>query len=465
MKTDKIQLIDFFTIIIRRRKLFLVNMASVGLIALLITLFLPKWYESKAIVLPPMTESLSFGLGSLSSLAGAMMGPSGYELPMLATRSDVYKTMLESRRMYKTVIEQNDLYSVYKEKNLDLAIRKLKKNLKIDVGPDASLSISFEAKENPEFAAQVANSFVSTLDRINTQTLQNKARDTRQFIEGRLDEAKVDLANAEIDFSQNFSEDIISGWFTSRIKLYFGSTLVDSEQKAWSFSAFRFSESFGSLSNYDKSEYSLDHYATDYCTGTGGLWGYYEKNATIDAGDLLLEIPSTQGADTARGGEVIYLGGNSSYDGYTYGQFRAAIKMNISNENVLGAFWLWDISPAENSIVMEIWENESQGYIQIDCNVCVDGNSTNIGSYAVPSTVDLSSEYYVYIIEWNENYIKYYFNGNVIVTTSSGDPIPDVPLSPSISYRTIPWNGNCPDQPSFLPPNNQNTLRTSWAAY
>jgi uncharacterized protein involved in exopolysaccharide biosynthesis len=250
MKTDKIQLIDFFTIIIRRRKLFLVNMASVGLVALLITLFLPKWYESKAIVLPPMTESLSFGLGSLSSLAGAMMGPSGYELPMLATRSDVYKTMLESRRMYKTVIEQNDLYSVYKEKNLDLAIRKLKKNLKIDVGSDASLSISFEAKENPEFAAQVANSFVSTLDRINTQTLQNKARDTRQFIQGRLDEAKVDLANAE-EALKKFQEenntisieeqtkatiegaaDILAQYMTTKIELGVSQKYMDSSHNS-----------------------------------------------------------------------------------------------------------------------------------------------------------------------------------------------------------------------------------------
>ncbi len=199
MNSGKSRFLELLATIIKRRRLVYVNVIVVGIASLIVSLLLPKWYKAEAIILPPMHESFSLGLGgALGELAGSMLGPSGYELPMLASRADVYETILKSRRVSQEVIHRFDLIKVYKSDNVDLALREIQNHLKTEVGRDGSLKVSFEAKKNPQLAADVANHYVATLDRINQETSQSKAKNTRVFIEERLDAAKKDLARAEI---------------------------------------------------------------------------------------------------------------------------------------------------------------------------------------------------------------------------------------------------------------------------
>jgi tyrosine-protein kinase Etk/Wzc len=198
MNQGKLQFIDLLASIVKRRKLIYVNVIVVGIISLIISLLMPKWYKSEAIVLPQMNDSFSLGLGgALGEIAGSMLGPSGYELPMLATRADVYETILKSRRVAEDVIQQFDLKRLYKSDNIDLAVKELRNHVLTEVGRDGSLKISFEAKRDPQLAADAANYLVATLDRINQQTSQSKAKNTRMFVEKRLEDNKKELAAAE----------------------------------------------------------------------------------------------------------------------------------------------------------------------------------------------------------------------------------------------------------------------------
>ena len=198
MDQGKLQFIELLSTIVRRRKLIYINVFAVALISLVISLLLPKWYKAEAIVLPPISESLSFGLGgALGEIAGSMLGPSGYELPMLATRADVYETILKSRRVAEEVVEKFGLQRIYKSDNIDLAVKAFRNHVKTEVGREGSLKISFEAKKDPKLAADVANAMVTILDQINQQTSQSKAKNTRVFIEERLNDNKKDLAKAE----------------------------------------------------------------------------------------------------------------------------------------------------------------------------------------------------------------------------------------------------------------------------
>lgn len=198
---SKISFIGICTILFRWRKLVFINVFSVGIISLVISFLLPKWYEAEAIVLPPQKQNLMFNMGGLSDLASSFMGPSGFELPMLATRSDVYTTILESRRLLKEIIEQNNLMALYKAKNLDICIKKLKKHAKIDIGRDGSIHITYEARD-PKKASNVSNTFVKLLNDINMETNQKTAGSTRKFIEERLNENKNNLAQAEVDLME-----------------------------------------------------------------------------------------------------------------------------------------------------------------------------------------------------------------------------------------------------------------------
>jgi tyrosine-protein kinase Etk/Wzc len=199
MSQGKFSFIDLLAAIVRRRKLIYVNLICVGVISLVVSLLLPKWYKAEAIVLPPMNDSFSLGLGgALGEIAGSMLGPSGYELPMLATRADVYETILKSKRVAEEVIVKFELQKLYKAENIDLAVKELRNHLLTEVGRDGSLKISFEAKRDPKLAADISNFLVTTLDNINQQNSQSKAKNTRIFIETRLEETKVDLANAEM---------------------------------------------------------------------------------------------------------------------------------------------------------------------------------------------------------------------------------------------------------------------------
>ncbi len=203
MNSGKSRILELLATVVKRRKLVYINVIVVGIVSLIVSLVLPKWYKAEAIILPPMNESFSLGLGgALGELAGSMLGPSGYELPMLASRADVYETILKSRRVAEEVINRFDLMKVYKSDNIDLALREIQNHLKTEVGRDGSLKVSFEAKKNPQLAADAANHFVATLDRINQETSQSKAKNTRVFIEQRLDEAKADLAQAEMTLKE-----------------------------------------------------------------------------------------------------------------------------------------------------------------------------------------------------------------------------------------------------------------------
>ncbi len=198
MNQGKLNFIDLLATIVQRRKIIYINVISVALISLIISLLMPKWYKSEAIVLPPMSDSFSFGLGgALGEIAGSMLGPSGYELPMLATRADVYETILKSRRVAEEAVAKFDLNRVYKSDNIDLAVRAFRKHVKTEVGRDGSLKVSFEAKKDPRLAADVANYMVTILDQINQTTSQSKAKNSRLFIEERLTETKKALADAE----------------------------------------------------------------------------------------------------------------------------------------------------------------------------------------------------------------------------------------------------------------------------
>lgn len=198
-REQEISFISILTRIIRHRRFILTNLIVVTLVALIISIFLPKWYKAGAIIMPPMSESgLGMGLGMAGQLAGMMMGGGGdYKLPMFATPSDVYEMILKSRGVADNIIAKHGLLKLYKKPTIEETRQELTTHTFIEVGKEGSVSVQFEAKGDPELAACVVTSYITELDAANKRVKILHAKNSREFFEERLEKTKLDLQAAE----------------------------------------------------------------------------------------------------------------------------------------------------------------------------------------------------------------------------------------------------------------------------
>jgi len=189
-------------ILIRWRRLLVVNMAAAAVLTFaVLKLFFPNWYAATTTIMPPEKDAGGLGFASsfLPSGLSSLIGGGGLALPGFATPSDLYASVLKSNAVRKAVIDRNDLKDVY-DVELDAdALLELSQHTSILVQAEGIIILTFEDTD-PLRAANVANSYVEELNRVNTENLVSKAKALRQFIEARLEESIRDLTSAEEAF-------------------------------------------------------------------------------------------------------------------------------------------------------------------------------------------------------------------------------------------------------------------------
>lgn len=188
-------ILDQLLLLARWKRLILVNTLIVAVASIVVALLLPKSYRAGASIFPPEEDSLSgASLGSLLS-ATALVGQRA-NLPVLATPSDLYAAILKSRTLREELIRRFDLQTVYEVENVDYALRQLRETMRVKVGNEGVVMVSF-LDRSPERAAELANASIEILDRINREKRHNSARNARLFIEARLEQNRTELAAAE----------------------------------------------------------------------------------------------------------------------------------------------------------------------------------------------------------------------------------------------------------------------------
>jgi tyrosine-protein kinase Etk/Wzc len=195
----------FLSFVFKWRRLLILNTIIAAVLTLTVMLFMPNWYKATTTILPPEKDNgLGLGASLLPSGLGALLGGSGMSLPGLATPSDLYASIVQSRVVLMAVIEKHDLKKVYDVELDEMALREILARTSVMVEPDGIINISYE-DNNPERAAAVANSLAEELNRVNQENLSSKAHAMRQFVEQRLNETIHDLADAEEAY-KNFQE-------------------------------------------------------------------------------------------------------------------------------------------------------------------------------------------------------------------------------------------------------------------
>lgn len=197
---DEVNLLDYWRVIWGRRWLIGGLFVAAVLTAMVISFQMPKIYESTATLFPSLESKDGGGLGALLSSAGGAAGAAqslGISLPGTpATPTDIFVAMLKSRIMADEVIKKFNLVDFYETKSMDDARKALEGATKITLSKEKIIKIVVEAKD-PKLAADIANYYVSNLDRLNRTLSVSKAGQNRAFIERRLAETQVNLVKAE----------------------------------------------------------------------------------------------------------------------------------------------------------------------------------------------------------------------------------------------------------------------------
>ena len=193
MDEDDINLIEYWEVI--RKRLWMILGFSVCVVfatGIFSYYVLPKIYEATASILAPK-ESGGAGLAVLTQLGAQAMlgGVSGG-----GSSRDTFVAILKSRTMLRDLVDRFGLKEYYKSKNIARAVRRLEDATAIGVSKEGVISITV-ADKNPKLAADIANTYVTHLDRMFAKLGTTEASRQRAFIVERLDSTEKTLRNAE----------------------------------------------------------------------------------------------------------------------------------------------------------------------------------------------------------------------------------------------------------------------------
>jgi len=204
------QTTDAFSILLRKWKLLSTTCLLVALVAGIVNfLFLPRWFESTAVIMPPKEDSGFSGLGMLlSRIPDLPGGISRIASGMVGFSQSQYDfvVILNSRTVADSLIEKFDLERVYKSDYRFEARKELRSHTKIDFPPEGQVIITVEAKEDSVLARDLAYEYYVQLNNILFDRAVYSASNKRRFLEDRLAETREKLSVLE-DSLKSFQEE------------------------------------------------------------------------------------------------------------------------------------------------------------------------------------------------------------------------------------------------------------------
>lgn len=196
-------LADFVLPLLRRRRMIgtFVAVAAVG--SVIAALLWPQSWRASATLLPPdrRMDNPVFLPGGLDQIGTTLRGIS---LRQVATPTDIFVAILESRNVAARIVERFGLREEYGLKSESKAIARFGEDLDVTTTREGLVQVSAVAS-SAERAADIANALVEELDRVNRELATREAASIREFVEKELNDAKLRLARAEDDL-RSFQE-------------------------------------------------------------------------------------------------------------------------------------------------------------------------------------------------------------------------------------------------------------------
>lgn len=197
MNDDTIIILNYWNILVKRRKLIGLIIGGTFFVSTIISFLLPKIYVSTTSILPPQQEgSMGVGMAAASQLAGSSLGGLAGGFLGLKSPADLWVGILKSETIQDEIISRFDLKTLYQKKTIEDARAVLNKNLSIRKSKEDIISITVE-NDDPKRASEMANAFVEELDRMNKRIVMTSGGRMRSFVEKRLNEQKIEVEKIE----------------------------------------------------------------------------------------------------------------------------------------------------------------------------------------------------------------------------------------------------------------------------
>jgi tyrosine-protein kinase Etk/Wzc len=205
LESGRLDLYRLVFIVSKWRRFIVKTTVLVCIITTIVLLLLPNWYTATTSVLPPERETSFMGLASSLLQGVGFLGGQEMILPAFATPSHVYASILKSRTVVESIVNEYDLKTRYKSGTIEDAMKECLSHTRVKVGPEGFVTLSFEDTDRKR-AADIANGFITLLNKINSEVSSSRARNTRVFLDERLAEAQQSLQEAE-DTLRSFQEE------------------------------------------------------------------------------------------------------------------------------------------------------------------------------------------------------------------------------------------------------------------
>lgn len=183
----------------------LVRIIIVGLITTWVTAFLiPNRYTSTTRLMPPDqgSESGMAMLAALTGKAGSALGGLGAQLLGLKTTGDLFIGILESRTVEDALISKFDLRKAYGDKRWEDARKDLAKRTSVSQDRKSEIITIGITDRSAQRAQEMAEEYVTELNKVVTNLNTSSAHRERVFLEGRLNQVQQNLESAEKQFGQ-----------------------------------------------------------------------------------------------------------------------------------------------------------------------------------------------------------------------------------------------------------------------
>jgi uncharacterized protein involved in exopolysaccharide biosynthesis len=199
---------DLFIILVKYRKLILLNILIITIAAVIISLLIPNKYTASASFISPKKKGGLFGdIAGFSNTIKDLSRTLGGRIGAVSDEAYNYLVILQSRSASEKVIKKFNLREVYnidEDKPYEDVLKALGNYIDFSIEDEGNIVISVTDKI-PERAAEMANYYVQILNEMSTELSITESRNNREFIEKRFIQAQNDILAIE-DSMEIFSK-------------------------------------------------------------------------------------------------------------------------------------------------------------------------------------------------------------------------------------------------------------------
>jgi capsule polysaccharide export protein KpsE/RkpR len=190
-ENNNFEFIDYFVLIIKWKKFLVISFLLSLIIGYLAIFFLiDEKFDSTALIIPAEggdVTGISSIMKSFTNLPINVPGLSGSK-----GTTDIYTTIIYSRKSLQKLVDKFNLMSEYDDKNIDETIKALRNDITADETEKEAYEITVRASSAKK-AAEMTNFIVEELNSTLIDLNTTKARENRIFLQKRYEEVKNNL--------------------------------------------------------------------------------------------------------------------------------------------------------------------------------------------------------------------------------------------------------------------------------